>query len=87
MSYVGVPVTEAVRVNISLRTPDSVVTKVNEPGPTLSWGEAEALAEAVLAHLGHGDWVVGAGTLPLDGVSGDFYADLAESIDVTERVG
>jgi 1-phosphofructokinase len=79
VSYVGVPVTEPVRVNISLRTPDGVVTKVNEPGPTLSWGEAEALAEAVLAHLGHGDWVVGAGTLPR-GVADDFYADLAERV-------
>jgi 1-phosphofructokinase len=75
VSYVPVPVTEPVRTNISLRTPDGAVTKVNEPGPTLSWAEADALSEAALGRAASHGCVVASGTLP-PGVSTDFYADL-----------
>lgn len=77
--YVGVPIAGAVRVNISLRGPKGVVTKVNEPGPSLSWAESEALQDAVVSRVGRGDWVVASGTLP-GGVSESFYADLAEAV-------
>ena len=79
VSYIAVAITEPVRVNVSVRTPDGVVTKVNEAGPTLSWAEADALAEAVLGRLGRTDWVVASGSLP-GGVPDDFYADLGTRV-------
>ncbi len=79
VTYVAVPMTGAVRVNITVRTPDGSATKINEPGPALTWGEADALAEAVLARLGRSDWVVASGSLP-GGVAADFYADLGTRV-------
>jgi 1-phosphofructokinase len=77
--YLVVAITGSVRVNISVRSRGGIVTKVNEPGPTLTWAEAEALADGVLGVVGRGDWVVGSGALP-GGVAADFYADLVTGV-------
>ncbi|HZC27033.1 MAG TPA: 1-phosphofructokinase family hexose kinase, partial [Actinopolymorphaceae bacterium] len=79
VSHLDVPIAGAVRVNISVRTPDGQVTKFNEPGPVLSWAEAEALAETVLTRMGRADWVVGSGSLP-GGMAAGFYAELGEKV-------
>ena len=79
VSFVGVPISDPIRVNISVAAPGGVVTKINEPGPTLSWGEGEALVESVLTHLGRTDWVVASGSLPR-GIGADFYAELADRV-------
>ncbi|WP_192756792.1 hexose kinase [Actinopolymorpha pittospori] len=79
VSFVGVPISDPIRVNISVAAPGGVVTKINEPGPTLTWAEGEALVESVLTHLGRTDWVVASGSLPR-GISADFYAELAERV-------
>ena len=48
MSLRTVPIDGDIRVNLSLVEPDGTVTKVNEPGPTLSEREATAFLEAVV---------------------------------------
>ncbi|MEQ7125871.1 1-phosphofructokinase family hexose kinase [Actinopolymorpha sp. B11F2] len=77
--YVALPITGPVRVNISVRSPGGIVTKINEPGPTLTWADAETLADGVLGVVGRGDWVVGSGALP-GGVAADFYAELVTRV-------
>jgi 1-phosphofructokinase len=62
LDTVGVPVAGAVRSNVSLVEADGRSTKVNEPGPTLSDGEADALCAA--ASTVGGDRVLWAGSLP-----------------------
>jgi 1-phosphofructokinase len=44
-----IPIDGEIRVNLSLVEPDGTVTKVNEPGPTLSEREAAAFVDAVVA--------------------------------------
>jgi len=53
--------------------------KANEPGPTISADEQEALFEKVRELSQSGDWWVLAGSLP-PGVATDFYAQLIEII-------
>jgi 1-phosphofructokinase len=77
--YVAMPIAGPVRVNISIRGPGGIVTKINEPGPTLTWADAETLADGVLGVVGRGDWVVGSGALP-GGVAPDFYAELVARV-------
>jgi 1-phosphofructokinase len=55
--------------------PDGTTTKLNEPGPRLSAGEADALIQAALALVEPGQWLVGSGSLP-PGVADGFYAHL-----------
>jgi 1-phosphofructokinase len=72
----------AIRVNLSIVEPDGTVTKVNEPGPTLSPEEADRLVDGVVGALpgdGDPDWVVGCGSLP-PGVPEDFYARLVDRL-------
>src|ERR1700736_1227253 len=65
----------AVRANISLVEPDGTVTKINEPGPTLTEEEQEALLATTLMASRPGGWVAVCGSLP-PGVMPDFYARL-----------
>ena len=46
-----VPIDGEIRVNVSLVEPDGTVTKVNEPGPTLTELEAAAVLDAVVAAI------------------------------------
>jgi 1-phosphofructokinase len=70
-----VRVSGAVRANVSLIEPDGTVTKINEPGPTLTEAEQEALLDTTLAASRPGGWVAVSGSLP-PGVEQDFYARL-----------
>lgn len=65
----------AVRANISLVEPDGSVTKVNEPGPTLTDDEREALLALAEHHAADATWVVGSGSLP-PGTPDRLLADL-----------
>jgi Phosphoenolpyruvate-dependent sugar phosphotransferase system, EIIA 2/pfkB family carbohydrate kinase len=62
----AVPIAGRTRSNITLAEPDGTVTKVNEPGPTLSAAEFAAVTEEVLATTGAADWVVVCGSVPPD---------------------
>jgi 1-phosphofructokinase len=78
VAYVGVPVTGAVRANVSLVEADGTTTKINGPGPTLSPAENAALLAAVRRAAADGAaWVVGAGSLP-PGADPALYAEAAE---------
>jgi 1-phosphofructokinase len=73
VAFVAVPISGAVRVNVSLAEPDGVATKVNSPGPVLSRAEAGELAARALQAARPGGWVVGSGSLP-PGADVDLYA-------------
>lgn len=76
----AVPVREAIRANVALVEPDGTTTKINEPGPTLSPDEVEALLLAVTATLADEvSWVVVSGSLP-PGMSDGIYADLVRMV-------
>jgi fructose-1-phosphate kinase PfkB-like protein len=49
IEVVNVPVLGAVRANVSIVEPDGTVTKINEPGPTLSPDEVRSMTAAILA--------------------------------------
>ncbi|HYN66426.1 MAG TPA: 1-phosphofructokinase [Ornithinibacter sp.] len=72
-----VPVAGTLRSNVTVVEPDGTTTKLNEPGPTLSRAEVDALVAATLGATG-GDgvaWVVASGSLP-PGAPDDLYAVL-----------
>jgi 1-phosphofructokinase len=75
VDLVAVPISGRTRSNLTIAEPDGTVTKINEPGASLSAAEFDAVAEAVLAVAGAGDWVVGCGRLPPD-LPADVYARL-----------
>jgi 1-phosphofructokinase len=62
----AVPIAGRTRSNITLAEPDGTVTKVNEPGPTLSAEEFAAVTDLVLAVARTADWVVVCGRMPFD---------------------
>lgn len=78
-SVATAPIAGEVRVNISLVEQDGTVTKVNEPGPTVSAAEGDALLARVTSLAAGAAWVVGSGSLP-PGLGSDFYARLAEAL-------
>lgn len=73
-------VQDETRTNVSLVTEahDRYV-KANEPGPTISEGERQDLAEKIRTLAGPGDWWVLAGSLP-PGVPATIYAELIQSV-------
>lgn len=75
VTVVAVPIGRPVRTNISLVTPDGVVSKVNAPGPHLAAAEVDALRKATVAELDGATWVAGCGSLP-PGAPDDLYAVL-----------
>ncbi|SHH30860.1 1-phosphofructokinase family hexose kinase [Streptomyces sp. 3214.6] len=77
IDHVNVPITGNIRTNVSILEPDGKVTKVNEPGPTLSADEVEALLDATLRAAAQASWLVGSGSLP-HGASPDLYARLVQ---------
>jgi 1-phosphofructokinase len=79
VEVVVIPLAGAIRANISVVEPDGTVTKINEPGPTLSPDDAEAIVAATVAAAGEADWVAASGSLP-PGVGADFYARLTERL-------
>ena len=81
----SVPVSDPVRVNISVLEPDGTTTKLNEIGPVLSPAEVEALIAATVAAAEDADWVACCGSLP-PGAGDDFYARLASRLAGTAKV-
>jgi len=77
LDTVIVPIGGDIRSNISLTQPDGTVTKINEPGPSLSAAERDRLISAVASNLGATNWLVCAGSLPT-GVRDDWYGELVE---------
>ncbi|MGW5241278.1 1-phosphofructokinase [Monashia sp. NPDC004114] len=71
----SVPVSGTVRMNITVLEPDGTTTKLNEPGPTLTADEVDALLGVTLELAEGADWVVGCGSLP-PGTPTDLYAVL-----------
>jgi 1-phosphofructokinase len=82
VAVVLVPVTGSVRANVSVVEPDGTVTKLNEPGPTLSAAEVEAVTAATVTAAAGADWVAASGSLP-PGAPVDFYARLVERLRPT----
>lgn len=79
VDLVEVPIAGRTRSNITLAEPDGTVTKVNEPGPTLSADEFEAVTRAVLSGAAAADWVVLSGSLP-PGLPVDAFGLLCERL-------
>ena len=75
----AVPIGRPIRSNISVVEPDGTVTKINEPGATLTDDETAALLATVRRCLPGAGWVVAAGSLPPD-LSPGFYADLTAAV-------
>lgn len=75
-AYAAVPIEGTTRMNIAVIEPDGTTTKLNEPGPTLSDDELDALLAAVDEHLSPDlRWIVGCGSLT-PGMPTTIYADL-----------
>ncbi len=64
VDLVAVPVSGNTRSNVTLAEPDGTVTKINEPGPTLSPAEFDAITKQALTMAAGADWVVVSGSLP-----------------------
>jgi 1-phosphofructokinase len=75
IELVPVPIAQAVRTNITLAEPDGTVTKINDPGPTLTVDEAAALTRSTVEAINGASWVAGCGSLP-PGAPGSLYAEL-----------
>jgi 1-phosphofructokinase len=75
----AVPISGAVRSNITLAEPDGTTTKINEPGPTLSTTELGALSQALIETAQPGDWAVLSGSLP-PGAPQSLYATLTDRL-------
>ncbi len=70
-----VPIPGRTRSNTAIAEADGTVTKLNEPGPSLTDADLDALAEKVLEAADPGSWVALCGSLP-PGVPHDVYATL-----------
>ncbi|HEV7708707.1 MAG TPA: 1-phosphofructokinase family hexose kinase, partial [Asanoa sp.] len=79
VDLVAVPIGGRTRSNITLAEPDGTVTKVNEPGPTLSAVEFDAVTGQALAAAGSAGWVVVCGSLP-PGVTAEAFGRLCRRI-------
>ena len=75
----AVPVPGDTRSNITLQESDGTTTKINAPGPELDTAAGARLLAAVVATVGPGDTIVGAGSLPR-GLAPDFYVTLAAAV-------
>ena len=68
-----------VRVNLTLTEPDGTTTKINSPGPVVSPGDLDRLADAVIHRARQAQWVVLAGSLP-PGAPDGWYAELVGAL-------
>jgi 1-phosphofructokinase len=75
LDVVAVPVSGAVRANVTVVEPGGTTTKLNEAGPHLSPEEVEALEDAFVHAATGAEWAVLSGSLP-PGVPADLYAEL-----------
>jgi len=79
LPFVNVPITGAVRSNVTLTEPDGTTTKVNEPGPALSDGELAELTDRVVQAAEGAAWLVISGSLP-PSIGQDYYVRLVERV-------
>jgi 1-phosphofructokinase len=75
----AVPIADETRSNVTVVEPDGTVTKLNAPGPRLSFEEVEALLERAVAAAEDAAWVVASGSLA-PGTPEDLHARLVEDV-------
>jgi 1-phosphofructokinase len=80
----AVPIAGSIRTNVSVVEADGTLTKLNEPGPTLTSEDVDAILVAA-SEVPAVSWVVGCGSLP-PGAPVDFYARLAAGASPGRRV-
>jgi 1-phosphofructokinase len=69
-----VPVTGRTRSNITIAESGGTVTKLNEPGPSISPEELAALTTVIASAVSEGDWVVISGSMPPELSAGQLQA-------------
>lgn len=74
-----VPVSGRTRSNTTICDADGTVTKLNEPGSALLRDDLDAIATAVRASVGEGDWLVVSGSTPPQLTDEQFCALLVEA--------
>jgi len=79
LPFVNVPITGAVRSNVTLTEPDGTTTKINEPGPALSDAELDELTERVVEAAEGAAWLVISGSLP-PSIDQGYYVRLVERV-------
>ncbi len=80
----AVPVAGSTRSNVTVAEADGTVTKLNEPGASLSEAELVTILGHVLEHSSAGDWVVLCGSLP-PGVDDGEYAAMTKLLQSSGR--
>lgn len=85
LDLVAVPIARPIRSNITLVEPNGLITKINEPGPSLSADEVSSLLDATIGRAAGSEWVVGCGSLP-PSVRQDFYATLVGAVPTRTAV-
>ena len=80
--FVPVPISEPIRANVSVVEADGTVTKLNEPGPTLSDVELSNLTQAALTVTTPDGWLVACGSLP-PGVPVEVYGTITREAQAT----
>jgi 1-phosphofructokinase len=76
-----VPVSGRTRSNISIAEADGTVTKLNEPGSSLSTVEIAALTSVVGATVREGDWVIISGSVPPEFSAAQLHALMGSLAD------
>ena len=79
VNLLAVAIQGRTRSNITLAEPDGTVTKINEPGPSLTTGEFAIITERVLSLAASARWVVACGSLPPD-LSPGVFAELCKQV-------
>jgi len=79
VAFESVPMSGAVRTNLTVTEADGTTTKFNEPGAVLDPAEAEALAWAVMQLARAEHWVVLSGSLP-PGLPDSWYSDMTAAL-------
>jgi 1-phosphofructokinase len=80
-----VPVSGAVRTNLTITESDGTTTKLNEPGAMLADSARSALTTAVIDAAAGASWVVLSGSLP-PGMPDDWYAEIVAMLAPTCKV-
>lgn len=73
-----VPVGHRARTNLTIAHPDGRVTKINEPGETMTRENVTALVSAVMSALPGASWLCLCGSLP-PGAPADWYVRLTQT--------
>ena len=74
-----VPVSGRTRSNLTVAEPDGTVTKLNEPGFSLSTTDFSLISTMLTGQVTAGDWVVFSGSVP-PGCSGDQLVQLMRTV-------